>query len=203
MTTRKSVALHAAVEAVENVSQYLRVPRLVSIRSRILALAVVGTVLPAGIALGVAYSQNKRARQDKINQELISESSQAAGALGVWLKERVYDLRVFAGSDEVSNNLARVSARAPASARLREYLRSVHERFSDFDQLLVLDGAGRVLAASAQGTAVRLPSDWQKTLRQQSQLVGQPYWDTTAHKGKLLVIVPVNSPPYRRSCGHS
>src|SRR5207249_6056778 len=113
LTTRKSVALHAAVEAVENVSQYLRVPRLVSIRSRILALAVVGTVLPAGIALGVAYSQNKRARQDKINQELISESSQAAGALGVWLKERVYDLRVFAGSDEVSNNLARVSAPAP------------------------------------------------------------------------------------------
>ena len=197
MTQRKSVAL-VAVEAVENVSQYLRVPRLHSIRSRILALAILGTVIPAAISLGVAYSQNRRAREEKITQELLSESSQTARAMSVWLKERLYDLRVFATSDEVSNNLNRPRSNSVAGARLREYLRSLHERFTDFDQLLVLDPQGKVLATSSpQASAVQLPADWQKALRQQNQIVGEPYWDNAVKKGKLIIAVPV-----QRSDGH-
>lgn len=176
----------------ENVSHYLRVPRLHSIRSRILALAVLGTVIPAAISLGVAYSQNRRAREEKIAQELQSESSQTARAMGVWLKERLYDLRVFATSDEVANNLTRAQSNAAVGARLREYLRSLHERFTDFDQLLVLAPDGRVLATSSpRAGGVRLPVDWQKALHQQNQLVGTPYWDSTTRKGKLIVAVPV------------
>ncbi|HJQ19402.1 MAG TPA: diguanylate cyclase [Gemmatimonadaceae bacterium] len=181
-----------AVEAVENVSHYLRVPRLVSIRSRILALAVLGTVIPAGVSLGVAYSQNRRAREDKIAQELRAESSQTAGAMGVWLKERIYDLRVFAGSDEVSNNLNRFASSSIIGARLREYLRSLHERFTDFEQLIVVDGEGRVLASSnPTAKTLTLPADWQKTLRQQNQLIGQAVWDSITRTGKLIVAVPV------------
>lgn len=191
MTQRKSVAF-AAVQAVENVSHYLRVPRLHSIRSRILALAVLGTVIPAAISLGVAYSQNRRAREEKITQELLSESSQTARAMGVWLKERLYDLRVFATSEEVANNLNRASSNAAVGARLREYLRSLHERFTDFDQLLVLDPEGRVLATSSpQAAALHLPAEWQMGLRQQNQIVGEPYWDNNAKKGKLIIAVPV------------
>ena len=194
MTRRKSVAL----QAVEQVTQYLRVPRLVSIRSRILALAVLGTVIPAGIPLGVAYSQNRRAREQKITQDLLSQSTQTARAMGVWLKERIYDLRVFASSDEVSNNLNRFASSSIVGGRLGEYLRSLHERFHDFDQLLVLDPTGRVLATSAQNTTpVQLPEDWLKTLRQQNQLVGEAYWDDKAGKGKLIVAVPV-----QRADGH-
>jgi diguanylate cyclase (GGDEF)-like protein len=189
LTHRKSVAL----AAVENVTQYLRVPRLVSIRSRILALAVLGTVIPAGISLGVAYSQNRRAREDKITQELLSESSQTARAVGVFLKERIYDLRVFASSDEVSNNLNRFASSSIIAGRLGEYLRSLHERFVDFDQLLVLDPKGRVLATSSPQTApLQLPREWQKMLRQQNQLVGDPYWDAKTGRGKLTVVVPVH-----------
>ena len=191
MTQRKSVALKA-VEVVGNVTQYLRVPRLHSIRSRILALAVLGTVIPSAISLGVAYAQNRRTREEKITQELISESSQTARVLGAWLKERILDLRVFAASDEVSNSLNRPSTNAVVGQRVREYLRSLHERFPDFDQLLVLDPLGKVLATSApKAQPVQLPADWQKTLRQQGQLLGQAYWDTTARRGKLIVAVPV------------
>jgi diguanylate cyclase (GGDEF)-like protein len=182
----------AAFEAVGNVTQYLRVPRLHSIRSRILALAVFSTVIPSAISLGVAYSQNRRARQEKITQELISESSQTARGMGAWLKERILDLRVFANSDEVANNLKRSSSNANIGQRLREYLRSLHEKFSDFDQLLVLDPQGKVLATSSpQAKTVQLPADWQKTLRQQGLVVGHAYWDTTARKGKLIIAVPV------------
>ena len=246
MTQRKSVAI-TAVEVVENVSHYLRVPRFHSIRSRILALAVVGTMIPAAISLGVAYTQNRKAREEKLTQELVSESSQTARAMSVWLKERLYDLRVFATSEEVSNNInrtpsravpapakvasapprkatatakssasskgSRASAKTPAAApsrpapkttvvngRLREYLRSLHERFTDFDQLFVVDDQGHVLASSSPlevPPPVQLPADWQKALRQQNQLVGQPYWDSAARKGKLIMAVPVQRPDGR------
>jgi diguanylate cyclase (GGDEF)-like protein len=185
------VALVAA-EAVQNVTQYLRVPRLVSIRSRILALAVLGTVIPAALSLGIAYSQNRRAREDKVTQELRSESSQSARAMGVWLKERLYDLRVFAGSEEVSFNLNRFASSSIISARLPQYLRSLHERFTDFEHLMVIDPNGRVLASSGAAiTRVELPADWQKTLRQQNQLIGTASWDSATNSGKLIVAVPV------------
>jgi diguanylate cyclase (GGDEF)-like protein len=180
------------VSAVANVSQFLRVPKLVSIRSRILALAVLGTIIPAAISLGVAYTQNRRAREEKVTQDLMSRSSQTARAMGVWLKERLYDLRVFASSDEVSNNLNRFASSSIIGGRLGEYLRSLHERFPDFDQLIVLDPNGRVLASSAPQTrSVELPVEWQKTLRQQSSLIGDAYWDEKSGKGKLIVAVPV------------
>lgn len=189
MTQRKSVALHA----VTTVTKYLRVPRLESIRSRILALAVLGTLLPTGIALGIAYVQNRRARETQVTQELVSQSTQTARAMDVWLKERIYDLRVYANSEEVSNNLIRYATVGLPSGRLREYLRSLHERVTDFEQLMVLDTAGRVLATSRpQASRVTLPADWQKTMRREGSVVGDAYWDERSKKGKLIVAVPVN-----------
>ncbi|MGH7677966.1 MAG: cache domain-containing protein, partial [Gemmatimonadaceae bacterium] len=186
MTQRKSVAL----QAVTQVAQYLRVPRLDSIKSKILTLAVIGTLLPAGITLGVAYIQNRGARESKIAQDLVSESSQTARAVNVWLKERLYDLRVFATSEEVSTNLSRYTSQGLASPRLRDYLRSLHERFTDFELLLVSDANGRVLATSEAGThPLHFTGDWQKTLRQEGQLVGDAYWEDG--KGKLIIAVPI------------
>src|SRR3954469_27212 len=104
-------------------------PRLESLRSRILAFAVAAALLPAGTMLGVFYAQNRRALEKKINEDLLSGSAQSARATGVWLRERLYDLRVFAGSDEVVFTLDR-GARAPTSpteGRLRDYLVSLHE----------------------------------------------------------------------------
>ena len=170
----------------------MRVTRLDSIRSRILALAVLGTLLPAGITLGVAYMQNRRALETKINSDLISSSTQAARASSVWLKEQVYVLRVFAGSEEVMGNLGRYASQGLMSPRLREYLRSLHERYPDFEQLLVLDARGQVLATSApQSRTVTLPDEWQKTLRQRGRVVGNAYWDEKSGMRKVIVAVPV------------
>jgi diguanylate cyclase (GGDEF)-like protein len=189
LTQRKSVAL----QAVEHVTQYIAVARLDSIKSRILALALAGTLLPASITVGVAYVQNRRALEAKITQNLLSESSQTGAAISIWLKDRLYDLKVFAGSDEVSTNLARYASQGLASPRLREYLRSVHERIPDFEELMVLDASGRVLATSAaQSKPIALPTDWQKTLRQDGQLIGNAYWDPKKGRGKLIVAVPVH-----------
>jgi diguanylate cyclase (GGDEF)-like protein len=174
------------------VVQYARVARLDSIKSRILALALLGTLVPAGITIGVAYTQNRRALEAKITQDLLTESSQTAGLIGIWLKDRLYDLKVFAGSDEVAKNLAQYTGKGQANPRLRDYLRSVHDRIPDFEELMVLDPSGRVIATSAdRAKTVNLPADWQKTLRQEGQVLGDAYWDDTTRKGKLIVAVPV------------
>ena len=179
-------------------AKYLPFPRLESIRSRVLAFAVVAALLPSGVMLGISYSQNRRALEKKITEDLLSESAQSARATGVWLKERLYDLRVFAGSDEVANTLdrpatgARASAAATAQAegRLRDYLLSLHERFSDFEQLMVLDLDGKIVASSGEISQIRLPRDWQGTLHSETQIVGDAYWDPKAGRAKLLVAVP-------------
>jgi diguanylate cyclase (GGDEF)-like protein len=177
------------------VANYVSMPRLGSIRSKILVFAVVATLLPSGITLWVSYSQNRSALEAKIAQELLAQSGQTSRELSVWLKERLYDLRVFASSYEVSGHLDRVAAgpaSSPARGRLYEYLGSLHERFTDFDQLLVLSLQGRIVASSATANGPpRLPRDWQRTLRVEGQLVGEAYWDDKAGKGKLVVAVPV------------
>lgn len=189
LTQRKSVP----IQAVTQVTQYLRVPRLDSIKSRILALALLGTILPAGITLGVAYVQNRRALEAKITDDLLAESSQTAGSISIWFKDRLYDLKVFAGSDEVSGNLIRNASQGVANQRLADYLRSVHERIPDFEELMVLDGRGRVVATSSgRARDVQLPADWQKTLRQDGYLIGDAVWDDSTRKGQLVVAVPVH-----------
>jgi diguanylate cyclase (GGDEF)-like protein len=174
--------------------KYLPFPRLESIRSRILAFAVAAALLPSGTMLGIFYIQNKHALEKKINEDLLSGSAQSARATGVWLKERLYDLRIFAGSDEVSNTLDRGPrgvSNALAEGRLRDYLLSLHERFSDFEQLAVLDLNGNVVATSASEVShIRLPDDWQTTLRSENQIVGNAYWDAKAGRAKLVVAVP-------------
>ncbi len=169
-------------------------PRLESLRSRILAFAVAAALLPAGTMLGVFYTQNRRALEKKINEDLLSGSAQSARASGVWLRERLYDLRVFAGSDEVVVTLehgGRAAPITPTEGRLRDYLVSLHERFSDFERLMVLDLDGNVVATSASEVSkVSLPPDWQAALRSDNQIVGDAYWDPKAKRAKLIVAVP-------------
>src|SRR6266550_7534795 len=176
-------------------AKYLPFPRLESIRSRILAFAVAAALLPSGTMLGVFYTQNRRALEKKINEDLLSGSAQSARATGVWLRERLYDLRVFAGSDEVVITLDRgpraIIPSSPTEGRLRDYLVSLHERFSDFEKLMVLDLDGNVVATSAsEVTKVPLPADWQSTLRSDNQIVGDAYWDPRTRRAKLIVAVP-------------
>ena len=171
----------------------LSFPRFGSIRNRILAFAILATLVPSGITMGISYAQNRRALEAKVSQDLVSASSQTARAMGVWLKERLYDLRVFASSEEVANNLSRTGG-APTRWRLNDYLGSLHERFGDFERLAVVDANGRVVGASTRNLSpVRLPerSEWLRALRTQGQLVGDPYWDGRAKKGKLVLAVPV------------
>jgi len=175
-----------------SLSPYQRFFRLDTVRSKILAFALVVTLIPTGLTAWISYTQNRKALEEKISQELLSSSAQTAREMDVWVKERLYDLRVFASSYEVSENLARGAGASRTQGRLSDYLNSVRERFSDYEELLVLDPQGRMVASSEkQHRSLRLPSDWSRELSSTNALVGDATWDKSLGKGILLVAVPV------------
>jgi diguanylate cyclase (GGDEF)-like protein len=169
-----------------------RILRLDTVRSKILVFAILVTLIPTGLTAWISYSQNRSALEEKISQELLSASSQSAREMDVWLKERLYDLRVFASSYEVTENLSRGSQRSPRQARLNDYLNSVRERLTDYEELVVVNSQGRVVGTSAkQVHPVQLPVDWAKELAANDALVGKAYWDRSLGKGILVVAVSV------------
>jgi diguanylate cyclase (GGDEF)-like protein len=174
------------------ITPFRRFFRLDTVRSKILAFALLVTLIPSGFTAWVSYRQNRRALEEKISQELLSSSAQTAREMDVWLKERLYDLRVFASSYEVSEKLAGKREAPSSRTRLSDYLNSVRERFSDYEELIVLDPAGRMVASSAsKPRPLRLPADWGSELSATNAVVGEASWDETLAKAILLVAVPV------------
>ena len=170
--------------------------RLGGIKNQLVAFAVAATLIPALTTAWLSYVQNRRSLTAKIAQELVGAGAQGARELDLWSKERLYELRVFGASYEVSENLERVQRgqpglRAQAQARLRDYLRSVHERFRNYDELLVVDPVGTAVATSA-GTAgaVRLPDEWPRRLRTEEALLGDPYRDDDGQT-RMAIAAPI------------
>jgi diguanylate cyclase (GGDEF)-like protein len=179
-------------------SRYPHFLRLDTVRSKILVFALLVTLVPSGLTAWISYSQNRRALEVKIAQELLSSSGQAAREMDVWLKERLHDLRVFASSYEVSENLARKASGSRKAAgskkrgRLNDYLNSVRERFSEYEELVVLDSDGRKVATSpSRARPLRLPLNWTSELSTSNAVVGDASWDESLGKGVLVVAVPI------------
>lgn len=183
----------------QTTSKLLQVLRLETIRSKLLAFAVLASLIPSVSTGWLSYVQNKRALTEKSGQELQNAGSQAARELDLWVKERLYDLRVFASSYEVSENLARLPVssgrairRSQTQERLADYLNSVRERFQDYEELLVLDPQGHVVASSSrsQGT-IYLAAGWQDDIENDRPVVGVPHWDDSLNKPVMVVAVPI------------
>lgn len=166
----------------------------------ILVLAVLATLLPSFATTWISYAENKRSLAAKAKQELLSASVQTARDLDLWLKDRRYELRVFASSYEVTENVARLPSsrdRAEPSSsrqRLTDYLRSVRERFDDYSDIRILDAEGRIVASGADpAEAVTLPADWQAQIRSQEFVVGKSYWDEASGVPEMVIAVPIRT----------
>lgn len=169
-----------------------------SIRNQILLFAILAALVPSLVTAVISYAQNRRALRAQINQELVTAASQAGREVDVWLKERLYELRVFASSYEVSENLAR-GVRGTGVGRLGDYLNSVRGRVEDYEELQVVDPQGRIIASSARspGSAV-LPPDWARSIQATGGVVADPRWDP-AGDPILVLAVPVERPDGRLS----
>lgn len=176
-----------------SITQRLGVLRIDSIRIKILVLAIVATLLPSLATNWISYFENKRSLEAKASEELLAVSAQTARELDLWLKERRYELRVFASSYEVTENVAGTErAGGGSTRRLTDYLGSVRERFDDYSELSVVDPAGVVVAAGDDlPDGFALPADWQTQLQSDDFVVGAPYWDSVNEAPGMLLAVPI------------
>jgi len=173
----------------------LRAVRLESIRKKIFAFAILATLIPSVSTTWLSYRQNRQALSEKITETLRSASGQTAREIDIWLKERLLDLRVFASSYEVSENLERAAGRTSAATpRLRNYLRSVRGRFTDYTRLTAVDPTGRLIAGSEPGPLPPdLPPEWQADLRTSTHSVGPVRPDSGLRRPVLDAVVPITT----------
>ncbi|HLB36857.1 MAG TPA: diguanylate cyclase [Gemmatimonadales bacterium] len=179
------------------VSSVLRALGAEGIKRRFLIFAALATLIPSVSTAVLSYVQNRRALTQKIAEALQAASSQGAREVDLWMKERVYDVRVFASSYEVSENLdrARRGAGGVAVRRLGDYLSSVKDRFVYYEELIVVDRDAAPVASSAAGGAgaVELPDDWVAQARSRDAMVGRVYWDSTVGKPLMTLGVPIST----------
>lgn len=173
----------------------LRTLGLDSIRSKIFVFAVLATLIPSLSTAWISYLENRRSLDLRVTEALQTASAQSAREVDLWLKERVYDLRVFASSYEVSENLERIQRgeHTPGETRLRDYLHRVRERSPDYDELLVVDLSGKVVTTSAaRASATGLPQDWLSGLRAGEPVLGEVRRAAASGKATVIVAVPIS-----------
>ena len=119
----------------------------------------------------------------------------------MWLKDRLYDLRVFSSSYVVLENLEKVLREGSAHIenivahrRLKDYLGSVREKIVDYQELMLLDLQGASVATSSDKvTTVKLPEKWLERAQANKYNVGSAYWDETLQAAVIVIVQPIRT----------
>ncbi len=182
-------------------TQFFQVSHLNSIKTKIIVFALLATIIPS-VSMGwFSYVQNRKFLSDKIEQELKVVTSQASRELDLWLRDRLYDVRVFASSYVVLENLEKILRAGGAHienvvalVRLKDYLRSVQERIVDYQELMLLDLEGKIVATSAsQATTVKLPENWRQRAQAHKHSIGGAHWDEALAAGVVVITQPIRT----------
>jgi diguanylate cyclase (GGDEF)-like protein len=181
--------------------QFLQVTPLKSIKTQIIVFALLATIIPSVTMGWLSYVQNRKFLNEKIKQELRVVTSQVSRELDLWLKDRLYDLRVFSSSYVVLENLEKVLREGSAHIenivahrRLKDYLGSVREKIVDYQELMLLDLQGASVATSSDKvTTVKLPEKWLERAQANKYNVGSAYWDETLQAAVIVIVQPIRT----------
>lgn len=185
---------------------FIQVSGLQSIKTKIIFFALLATIIPS-LTLGVlSYVQNRKLLRNKIANELYNTTTQTAGEVDFWLKARLYDLKVFSSSYIVSENLQRILGkqqdnieRLVALDRVKAYLQSVRQKFTDYRELILVNMIGESLVSSGSETpVVNLPDQWFQQLEEGKPVIGTPYWDPTLKRRVVVLAEEIKSPDNKR-----
>ena len=183
------------------ITKFLGLVRLSRIKSKIMVFSLLATLIPSFFMGWLSYRNNRRVMEQKINQELVNLTSNSSQGLDYWFKDREYEVRVFAKSYEVSENLDRIyrgedggDSRDTPSHRLETYLASVEEKFTDYEELLVADLRG-IFVSSSRGeiSDSRIPEDWLQRIEADEPIVGALYWDEQLSAPVVPLAEPVRN----------
>jgi diguanylate cyclase (GGDEF)-like protein len=174
-------------------SHSLGLLHLSSLRDRILAFAVMAALVPSLITAILSYEQNRRSLNTRIGEELRTAGNQGAREVGMWYQERVFDLKVFTSSYEITENLTGTDG----EARVRAYLRSVLDRVEHLDELTVIAQDGRVVASNLDvASPISLPDGWDVDIRSGVEVAGPPVRGVSGVTSVTLAV-----PIYRQGSG--
>jgi diguanylate cyclase (GGDEF)-like protein len=179
----------------------LHLIRLDPIKRKILVFSLLATLIPS-LSMGwFFYTYAKRFITEKVAQKLSDVTAQNVRELDLWLKERLYEARVFASSYEVSENLEKITRVNPAPdtktlalRRLNDYLKSVRGKFIDYEEIVVISTLAHTVATSAnQISTLSLPSGWQQRAKSDTPIMSAAHRDEVLNKVVLLLAVPIKA----------
>jgi diguanylate cyclase (GGDEF)-like protein len=170
----------------------LRRVGLRSVRTTIITLAMVATLIPALATGWISYAQNRRAIEEKLIQQLDVSSKHSARQVALWFRERVNDMEVYRSSPVVMDQLERGGGE---SRRLRDYLVSVNERTPEIAELSVFTRDLRPVATTGR-TAARphFEGDWLRKFREgEDYIFGDPQSAPGDSAPTIDVAIPIRS----------
>ena len=187
-------------------NRFIQVSGLQSIKTKIIVFALLATIIPS-VTLGVlSYAQNRNLLRDKIANELRNAARQTAGEIELWVKARFYDLKVFSSSYVVSENLQRMLGkeqdnieRLVAVNRVKTYLQSVREKFTEYRELILVNMIGEPLVTnSSEAPVINLPEQWFQQLEKGQAIIGAPYQDPVLKRRVITLAEEIKSPDNQR-----
>lgn len=183
-------------------TEFLKVSGFQSIKTKILVFALLATIVPSLILGVLSYLQNSKLLKARISNAMRSATVQAGGKLDLWLKERMYDLRVFASSYVITENAARLNAGVAADHLammplnlIKEYLQSVCDKFTVYDELILINSTGTTLTTSSPDASRHaLPKQWVERLADRRSIIPEPHFDRRTGLNHLLMVEPIKGP---------
>ncbi|UCF19396.1 MAG: diguanylate cyclase [Gemmatimonadota bacterium] len=184
----------------DRITDLLNLIRLHRLKSKIIAFSLLATLIPSLTMGWLSYQNNRRVLEEKITQELVNGTSQAVRDIDLWFGERQHELRVFASSYEISENLDRIQRgpaafAEPARRRLQTYLSSVSQRIPSYGELAVVDPEGELMASSqVEPGEMELPDAWLDRTAEVGSVRGEAYWEERLGGWVVPVVVTVRDP---------
>jgi diguanylate cyclase (GGDEF)-like protein len=165
-----------------------------SIKSKILAFAVLATLVPS-VGLGLlTYWRYQALVSGNVAVELRVLSNYVRSELALWLTDRVDDVRALSNASTIREGLAAAAKGPRAPQPIEAYLRSVQEKLDSNLELTVLDADGRLVASTAASPApITLPATWSERTALGGVIADGPRWDSARATTTLTVVVPVLS----------
>jgi diguanylate cyclase (GGDEF)-like protein len=187
---------------------HTKISWLLSVRNRILIFTVLVTLVPSFGMGWIFYTMSYNAKALKVQQRLIDSAGKLERDLSLWLKERDHDLRVFASSLVIVDNLTKIqTARDQPDSkdkenqtvnsrkRIAHYLNLVKDKYPDYNRLVIFDSDGQQIAASespGEESAVVLPTGWNIRNASSGAFIGQ----ALVKKDETLPLVVIGIPVY-------
>ncbi len=186
----------------KTISGLFGVLRLDRIKSRMVAFALLATLIPSVSTAWIAYRHSRRSLRERITNTLQSASTQAARELDLWLAERLLEVQELSTSYIVTEDL-QVLTRSreesitgmEARARLSDYLSAVRTTLPEYEAFAVTDRNGRVVVATGalDSSRLHLPNTWIDVVREGDPTHSMPFETETLDEPAMTMAVPLRA----------